>query len=329
MGPLLAVAVAAVALVLSNEPADVVVTRDTLALPAGCSVTETAALVTAFLDAFNRGDLDELDGLFAPAGEGREDFKWYSSDDGGGPQAVSERDQLLDYFSDRRRHAETMRLVSLDLGMGRGNAVGIGYALIREADDIPRGVARGKGQIDCASGRFYVWTMAMTMTMPSDTSPTTCPTPTGWRPGAPVLACTRGPNARAVAPGAIVVPSAREAGCRSQAALRRIRSLLSAFNIGNGASFRAGLAAGAAFSPAGRNLATPRAVDDFVGHRYFRLGEGWTLTRLAPLRGNGRFALTITVSRLGAPFGRGDAAVMLDCKSGLVRSWSGPALRLH
>src|SRR5688572_15792638 len=109
MGPLLAVAVAAMALVASTAPADVVVTRDTLALPAGCSVTETAALVTRFLDAFNRGDADELDVLFAPAGEGQEDFKWYSSDDGGRPQAVYERGRLLDHFRDRHRHAEKMQ----------------------------------------------------------------------------------------------------------------------------------------------------------------------------------------------------------------------------
>src|SRR5688572_1376144 len=130
MGSLFAVFAASTALLVSTANADVVVTRDTLALPAGCSVTETAALVTGFLDAFNGGDLAELDRLFAPAGEGREDFKWYSSDDGGRPQAVYARANLLDHFRDRHRHAETMRLVSLDIGRGHRNDVGIGYALI-------------------------------------------------------------------------------------------------------------------------------------------------------------------------------------------------------
>jgi len=293
-------------------------------LPAGCSVSETAALVTGFLDAFNRGDTDAVDRLFAPAGEGREDFKWYSSDDGGRPQSVFARENLLDHFRERHRHAETMRLVSLDIGRGHRNDVGVGYALIREADDIPRGFARGKAQIDCANRRIFVWAMAMT----TATSPTTCPTPTGWKPGAPVLACTRGPNARAVAPDVVVVQAARTGGCRPEAAFRRVRSMLSAFNIGNASSFRVGLAPRATFSPAGRDLTTPRAIQDFVGHRYFRLGEGWTLTRLAPLRGPGRFALSIAVSRLGVPVAR-RAMVTLDCKTGLVQSWSGPALRLH
>lgn len=321
----LAVLASAGALFVPSGDADVVVTRDTLALPAGCSVTETAALITDFLDVFDRGDTDELDRLFAPAGEGREDFKWYSSDDGGRPQAVYVRGNLLDHFRDRHRHAETMRLVSLDIGRGHRNDVGISYALIREADDIPRGFARGKGQIDCANRRIFVWTMAMT----ADTSPTTCPTPSDWKPGSPVVACTRGPNARAVAPDVVIVSAAREGGCRPEAAFRRIRSMLSAFDIGNTSSFRVGLAPRATFAPAGRSLATPRAIQDFVAHRYFRLGEGWTLTRLAPLRAPGRFALTIAVSRLGAPVARSRATVTLDCKTGLVRSWSGPAVRLH
>lgn len=325
MGSLLATLAASTAVLVSTANADVVVTRNTLALPAGCSVTETAALVTGFLDAFNRGDADELDRLFAPAGEGREDFKWYASDDLGRRQAIRERGRLLDYFSDRRRHAETMRLVSLDVGRGHRDDVGIGYALIREADDIPRGFAHGKAQIDCANRRIFVWTMAMT----AATSPTTCPTPTGWKPGAPVLACTRGPNARAVAPDVVIAPAAGKGSCRPEAAFRRVRSMLSAFNIGYGTSLRAGLAPGATFSPVGRRLTTPRAIRDFVDHRYFRLGEGWTLTRLAPLRGAGRFDVTIAVTRLGARVASSRATVAVDCKTGLVRTWSGPALRLH
>lgn len=105
--------------------------------------------------------------------------------------------------------------------------------------------------------------------------------------------------------------------------------MLSAFNVGNATSFRVGLAPRATFSPAGRNLATPRAIQDFVGHRYLRLGEGWTLARLALRPGSGRFAVSIAVSRLGLPVARGVAAVALDCRTGLVRRWGGPALRLH
>ena len=326
MGSLLAVVAAATALLVSTAQADVVVTRDTLSLPPGCSVTETAALVAGFLDSFNRGDLDALDRFFAPAGEGRTDFKWFSSGDGGRRRAVYERSLLLDHFSERRHHGETMRLVSLDLGPGRANEVGVSYVLIRQADDITGRFTRGKGQIDCDRGRIFVWSMGASF---DDGSPTTCPTPPGWQPGAPVLACTRGPNARAAAPGVAIVPAAREGRCRPEVAFRRIRSMLSAFNIGNASSFRVGLAPRATFAPAGRELTTPRAIQDFVGHRYFRLGEGWTLTRLAPLRGPGRFALTIAASRLGALAARGLARVTLDCKTGLVRSWSGPALRLH
>jgi len=328
----LAVLASASALLVPSADADVVVTRDTLALPAGCSVSETAALVTGFLDAFNRGDLNELDRLFAPAGEGRTDFKWFSSEEGGRRPAIYERSLLLDHFRERLRHAETMRLVSLDIGpgfigQGRASEVGLSYVLIRQADDITARFTRGKGQIDCGRRQIFVWSMGASLD--DGSLPTTCPTPTGWKPGAPVLACTRGPNARAVAPDVVIVPAARKGACRPQVAFRRVRSMLSAFNIGNASSFRVGLASRARFSPAGRDLTTPRAIQDFVGHRYFRLGEGWTLTRLAPLRGPGRFALTIAVSRLGAPVARSLASVTLDCRTGLVRTWRGPALRLH
>lgn len=79
MTPFPAVIASAGALLVPGGGADVVVTRDTLALPVGCSVAETAALVTGFLDAFDRGDSAELDRVFAPAGEAPTDFKWYSS----------------------------------------------------------------------------------------------------------------------------------------------------------------------------------------------------------------------------------------------------------
>lgn len=339
MTSLLAVIASAGALLVSTASADVVVTRDALPLPAGCSVTETATLVTNFLAAFNRGDLEALDRLFAPGGEGRSDFKWYSfgeGDRGSSWQrqvAIRERGQLIDYFRDRHLRGDTMRLVSLDIGAGWSNDVGISYVLIRQAGDIPAGLGgplrlvRGKGQIDCATRRIFVWSMAMGF---DDTFlPTTCPAPAGWKPGAPALACTRGPNARAVAPDVVIVPAARDGGCRPAVAYRRIRSMLNAFNIGNAAGFRVGLARRATFSPAGRELETPRAIQDFVGHRYFRLGEGWTLTRLSPLRGPGRFAVTIAATRLGVPFGRGVAKILIDCRTGRVMAWSGPALRLH
>lgn len=104
--------------------------------------------------------------------------------------------------------------------------------------------------------------------------------------------------------------------------------MLSAFNLGNAVSFRGRLAARATFAPAGRPL-TPRAIAGFVTHRYFRLGEGWTLTRLQARRGRGRFTATVAVSRLGVPVANGRATISLDCTSGRVRSWSGPAQRLH
>lgn len=333
MGSLLAIVAAATALLGATRDAEVVITRDALRLPAGCSVSETTALVTGFLDAFNRGDSTELDRFFAPAGEAPTDFKWYSSGEEmpgwRRHHAVRDRGSLLAYFGERHARRETIQLVSIDIGAGRGREIGIGYVLIRRADDLPEGlggplrIAHGKGAIDCSRGLIYVWSMGMSGDATGETS---CPTPRGWTPGSPVLACTRGPNARAVAPGLRPAPARKR--CGQAAAFRTLREMLTAFNIGNAVSFRSGLAARATFSPAGRPL-TPREIAGFVTHRYFRLGEGWTLTRLQPGRGRGRFTATVAVSRLGAPVANGIASISLDCESGLVSGWSGPAVRLH
>jgi hypothetical protein len=328
-GSVLALLGAVTALLSPQGDADLAITRNSIALPAGCSVTETAALVTGFLDAFSRGDRDELDRFFAPAGEGTSDFKWFSSVDGGRRRTIYERANLLDHFSERHRHADTLRLVSLSIGAGHRAEVGLSYVVIRQADDLgstPLFVS-GKGQIDCARRQIFVWSMGEGV----DTGPvlTTCPTPAGWRPEAPIVVCTPGPNARAVASGFVLVPAAGSAKCRSSAVFRTIRSMLSGFNLGIAASFQVGLAPRAAFSPAGRDLTTRQDVQRFVGRRYARLGEGWTLTRLAPRPGPGRFVLTIAASRLGAPYASGIAAVTVDCTTGRVRSWSGPKLRLH
>lgn len=88
-------------LALAAEPA---------AQPAAGSC-EARPVVDRFVRAFNRGDLDELDGLFAQEGEG---WSWYSVGDRAGRRALEGAKNRLDlvvYFDSRRRQHESLRLV--------------------------------------------------------------------------------------------------------------------------------------------------------------------------------------------------------------------------
>ena len=50
-------------------------TRDSLWVPSGCTPRGLATFVDGFFDAFNRGEWEKVDPLFAPDGSRPEDFK--------------------------------------------------------------------------------------------------------------------------------------------------------------------------------------------------------------------------------------------------------------
>src|SRR5205823_1549708 len=129
---------------------------------AGCSPAEVASLLQSFTDAEARGDLGELDRLFAPVGpneregvlHGESGFVEYSVTDPGGQALVRDRSQLLPYFA--RRHAlhESLRLVQVavfpDLQAWPFRVV-VDYVLRGRADDLGDRILAGKGQINCGS----------------------------------------------------------------------------------------------------------------------------------------------------------------------------------
>lgn len=126
-----------------------------------CSESEVRELVATFVDAFNAGDLAELDRLVAPA----DSFKWYTVDGPGrvpGERgATGERETLIPYFS--RRHARGERL-ELRGTRFNGNTLGYGnfsYRLRRRADDLAATHYFGKGAAICTSGEdmIIVWSM--------------------------------------------------------------------------------------------------------------------------------------------------------------------------
>ena len=145
----------------------VVVTRDDLEVPSGCRPRPVARRISAFLDAFNRGDgsaaryaAPEL----APFGG------WYSVTEGtprsGGRHFVTaQQSDLVRYFAGRHSHGERLRL--LEIAVGFANGLGhIEFRIDRRADDLRRlgvrtNVAFGKGAVRCGDGKVLVWSMGM------------------------------------------------------------------------------------------------------------------------------------------------------------------------
>lgn len=144
---------------------------DTNAVPRGCNPTEVVQLITAYLDAFNRSDQQQLLHFFSSETDRNQEgaFNWYSV---GGPTDginpgfnAASRDELMVYLTERHTHDERMTLLQIDYGTNPTNRYGeesyreIGFTLdvLRSADDIPTHQAGVKGGIDCQELTIYVW----------------------------------------------------------------------------------------------------------------------------------------------------------------------------
>jgi hypothetical protein len=112
-----------------------------------CNATLTRATWVGFLDAFDRGDHQRLDALFARA----PDFQWYSSNPPGlrNLTASKNRATLISYF--RARHARRDRMHLLTFAYhGDGNFTS---RLLRSASDYKGNASFrliGKGAVTCA-----------------------------------------------------------------------------------------------------------------------------------------------------------------------------------
>jgi len=83
--------------------------NDPFTSPGGvrCDVAAVRTTLTAFVRAYNRGDLQRLDQLFS-----RERFVWYAaSGPGRGVRGAKEnRETLIPYFRDRHQHGDRLTL---------------------------------------------------------------------------------------------------------------------------------------------------------------------------------------------------------------------------
>ena len=109
--------------------------------------------VAAFLDAFNRGDQQRLLQIFPRS-------VIFSAQN---PPPVgfflsSGQPSLLEYFSQRHAHGETLELTALQIQYGAASReAGLAPTMNRRSDDLASGVVTAKGAIDCDDGAIILW----------------------------------------------------------------------------------------------------------------------------------------------------------------------------
>ena len=125
-----------------------------------CSTNDVRQVVERFIDAFNRGDLAQLDLLVTD-----QLFAWYSTD-APGPRFNAEakdRSTLMAYFAARHQQHEHLVLNSLEVGFSNDRAGGFTFSVTRSADDgLPPTRYGGKGEVQCAINpiSLSLWSMA-------------------------------------------------------------------------------------------------------------------------------------------------------------------------
>jgi hypothetical protein len=348
-----ACAVAAGASVASTPAAtDALVTRDSRSLPAGCSPREVAGLLNGFFDAFNRGDMQALDEIWTsedspgrPVGSTGREFLWYAVTEGGsirrGPwrhRSIYDRPELLGYFAERHGQNERMELVAVRATRATEPwRVGVSFVVRRTADDLPSGlggrqrIAGGKGVVDCERRRLQMWAMGMSTAEPDQDYPpggarVPCPRPGGWSPANPVVACSSGANAPTVSDEFRVSRASSRDRCAARPVSLRVTRALSAFNTGLADVFARQLVRAPAFRARQRMLRSRHAITRYALARY-HAGEGWTATQLERLRRAGRYRLSLSVVHQTRTIARGSVLLTVNCASGLISSWLGPAVR--
>jgi hypothetical protein len=132
--------------------------------PVACVSVEVEQLAKRFVEAFNDGDLQALDAIFAD----EPDFEWYST---GAPgerllPLAGDRPSLVRYFRERHELGERLTLNSFRFNGNSRVSRPYGnfeYTLTRSANDLPPTAFTGKGAALCYRDRsdlILVWAMA-------------------------------------------------------------------------------------------------------------------------------------------------------------------------
>ena len=128
--------------------------------PSPCTADDIRHVVERFINAFNQGDIGQLDRLVSS-----QQFNWYSTDAPGerfNAQA-DDRGNLMAYFASRHAQHEHLALNSLDVTFTDARRGGFSFRVTRSADDgLPSTRYSGKGEVQCATAPISVtvWSMA-------------------------------------------------------------------------------------------------------------------------------------------------------------------------
>jgi hypothetical protein len=125
-----------------------------------CSTNNVRQVAEHFIDAFNRGDLVQLDQLVSD-----QQFGGYSTDAPGqrlNAEAM-DRSTLMAYFTARHQQHEHLMLNALDVTFTNDRQGGFSFQVTRSADDgVPPSRYSGKGGVQCATMpvSLIVWAMS-------------------------------------------------------------------------------------------------------------------------------------------------------------------------
>jgi hypothetical protein len=126
-----------------------------------CDERGSRKLVASFISAFNRGDVQRLDALFARGMW----WRWYSVSSAPGRRirtAAYNRMTLVKYFRARHKRHERLELRSFQINGRSLGYLNFEYELLRRADDMKAPLPRpyvGKGAMSCFAGRLAGWSM--------------------------------------------------------------------------------------------------------------------------------------------------------------------------
>jgi hypothetical protein len=196
------------------------------------------------------------------------------------------------------------------------------------------GAAVIKGTADCSTMALLTW--ESTAQRSAFTSPGPCPQPKRWSAAGPTVACAGLPTAWETFDDFTVKSlSGRSGRCGTTTARGRTISLLHALNYGTVAPFGAAFLPHGTYRPYTASLTTSfagRAAIMAFAKRRIAAADGWTASSLlGPIertKKTATFSVSLVAYSSGRPVGAGTARMTLDCRSGLIRDWRGPALPL-
>jgi hypothetical protein len=124
--------------------------------PAGCDLAAVVGVITGFIDAVNRADVDAALAYF-PERDGGTDIdttglRWFSLEKMVADDPVALRPLLARLIDG----GEQLRLLRLDLSWGWDGGAHFGVEMTRETDELVRYRIEGKGAINCELGQMYL-----------------------------------------------------------------------------------------------------------------------------------------------------------------------------